>query len=199
MAAKRYYYCADGVNVIGPFTRADTRKLLKAKVIFPDTSVSLGKESDWKAAKFYPELMSAMPGVELPPPLVLRRAATSTQMPPDWHADPPTERQIARLKFLGAKLPANLTKGGASAMLDRLITPENQIAWDKYKLTTIDRVHNRFAAFCYSALPGAGHYQSGAQIAAILWFLVVIVAYIEYPYIGAGLHLLCACNAAARD
>ena len=198
MAAKKYYYCADGTNVIGPFSRADTRKLLKATVIFPETMISSGSD-EWKAARFFPELVSAMPRPDEPPPITVRSDRPSRTLTPDWHSDPPTERQLARLKFLGANLPENLTKGVASAMLDRLITPENQIAWDKYKVTTIDRPHSRFAAFCYSVLPGAGHYYSGAQVAAFIWFLVVIVAYLEYPYAGAGLHVLCACNAAARD
>jgi len=195
MAAKKYFYCADGTNVVGPFSRPETRKLLAAKVIFPDTVLSGGGIDDWKAARFYPELISALARTEKEP---TKLADTSffDSSHGVWRSDIATNRQLARLKFLGARIPKNLTKGEASDMLDQLITPENQVAWDTYKAKTIDRKHNRFLAFCFSVLPGAGHFYKGAWLMAFIWLVVVVAGYGYHHYAGYALHVLCAIRAA---
>lgn len=58
---------------------------------------------------------------------------------PEWHFDPPTNRQIKVLKFFGVNISEGLNKGVASGIVGRLFRDEeNRTLWEKYLFLTGD-------------------------------------------------------------
>jgi len=110
----KYYLCIRQSDVVGPHTLDDLREWVAVGAIPRCSQVCKAGEQVWVS-------LSDVPKIDFITVNVQKRLGPDARngKGKNWYSEPPTEKQLVKLKYFGMQFDAvNLTKGHASELID---------------------------------------------------------------------------------